>query len=229
MIRSKWLGVLLTIGLLAPFCFGQVKPEPGGEKKGDPAFNKVVDDPALPKVLLIGDSISIGYTPPVRELLKGKANVHRIPANGGPTSNGIKHIDSWLGKEKWAVIHLNFGLHDLKIMPDGKRQVSPEDYARNLQTIIDKCQKTGAKVIFATTTPVPAGKLNPPRNFGDVADYNAIANKVAQEKHVQIDDLNAAVTPQIKDLQKPHDVHYKPAGYKVLAESVARSIEAALK
>ena len=46
---------------------------------------------------------------------------------------------------------------------------------------------------------------------------------------MQIDDLNAAVTPQIKDLQKPHDVHYKPAGYKALAESVARSIEAALK
>jgi acyl-CoA thioesterase-1 len=76
---------------------------------------------------------------------------------------------------------------------------------------------------------VPDGKLNPPRNFGDVADYNAIATKVANEKHVQIDDLNAAVTPQIQDLQKPHDVHYKPAGYKVLAESVSRTIEAALK
>jgi acyl-CoA thioesterase-1 len=229
MIRWKWLGVLLTIGLLAPLSFGQVKPEPGGEKKGDPAFKKVVDDPTLPKVLLIGDSISIGYTPPVRELLKGKANVHRIPTNGGPTSNGIKHIDAWLGKEKWAVIHLNFGLHDLKIMPDGKRQVSPEDYEKNLETIIDKCQQTGAKVILATTTPVPKGKLNPPRNFGDVADYNAIAAKVAAEKHVQVDDLNAAVTPKIADLQKPHDVHYKPAGYKVLAESVAGSIEGALK
>jgi acyl-CoA thioesterase-1 len=229
MIHSKWLGVLLTIGLLAQSAPGQVKPEPGGEKKRDPAFKKVVDDPALPKVLLIGDSISIGYTPPVRALLKGKANVHRIPANGGPTSNGIKHIDQWLGKEKWAVIHLNFGLHDLKIMPDGKHQVSAEDYEKNLRTIVDKCQQTGAKVILATTTPVPDGKLNPPRNFGDVADYNAIATKVANEKHVQIDDLNAAVTPQIQDLQKPHDVHYKPAGYKVLAEAVAKTIEAALK
>lgn len=229
MTRLKWMGVLLFVGMFGATAMGQVKPEPGGEKKGDPAFAKVVDDPALPKVLLIGDSISIGYTPPVRALLKGKANVHRIPTNGGPTSNGVKNIDAWLGKQKWAVIHLNFGLHDLKIMPDGKHQVPQEDYEKNLRLLIDKCQKTGAKVIFATTTPVPEGTLNPPRKFGDVAEYNAVASKVAAEKGAAIDDLNAAIAPQIKELQKPHDVHYKPAGYKVLAESVAKSIEAALK
>ena len=70
--------------------------------------------PGLPRVLLIGDSISIGYTLPTRELLDGKANVHRIPTNGGPTTRGLEQLDRWLGDSRWDVIHFNFGLHDLK-------------------------------------------------------------------------------------------------------------------
>src|SRR5438132_8045157 len=85
-LRAVLLGTALLSAPLASW--GQAKdtkPPP------DPAFAPVKDDPALPRILLIGDSISIGYTVPVRELLKGKANVHRIPTNGGPTTNGIKH------------------------------------------------------------------------------------------------------------------------------------------
>src|SRR5436305_496918 len=76
-----------------------------GQAKIDPAFAPVQDDPVLPRVLLIGDSISIGYTVPTRKLLQGKANVHRIPENGGPTSNGLAKLDKWLGDGKWEVIH----------------------------------------------------------------------------------------------------------------------------
>ena len=50
------------------------------------AWDFVVDDPKLPRVLLIGDSVSRGYTQSVRKALAGKANVHRAPANCGPTS-----------------------------------------------------------------------------------------------------------------------------------------------
>ncbi|MDB5321053.1 MAG: GDSL-like Lipase/Acylhydrolase [Phycisphaerales bacterium] len=226
----KNLICLLVLLLLNSAALAQVTPEPGGEKKkGDPGFAKITDDPKLPRVLLIGDSISIGYTPAVRELLKGKANVHRIPANGGPTSNGVKNVEAWIGKEKWDVIHFNFGLHDLKVMPDGKHQVEREQYEKNLEALVDRFEKTGAKVIWATTTPVPEGTLNPPRHFGDVAEYNAVAAKVMSSKKVATDDLNAAVMPSIKTLQKPHDVHYSAEGYKVLAAEVAKSIEAALK
>jgi acyl-CoA thioesterase-1 len=80
-------------------------------QKSDPAFAPVKDDPKLSRVLIIGDSISIGYTVPTRELLAGVANVHRIPENGGPTINGIKKIDAWLGDSKWDVIHFNWGHH----------------------------------------------------------------------------------------------------------------------
>ena len=90
-------------------------------RKPNPAMAKVEDVPGLPRVLLIGDSISIGYTVPVRELLEGKANVHRPLTNCGPTSKGVAEIEEWLGDGKWDVIHFNWGLHDLKYMgPKGQ-------------------------------------------------------------------------------------------------------------
>jgi len=197
-------------------------------KAPNPAMAPIVDVAGLPRVLLIGDSISIGYTLPVRQELTGKANVHRIPTNGGPTKSGIVNIAKWLGESKWDVIHFNFGLHDLRHMEDGKRQVEPADYEANLRSLVTDLKKTGAKLIFGTTTPVPEGKLTPQRTFGDVATYNDIALKVMKENGVAIDDLNAAVTPEIAKLQNPNDVHYNPEGYSVLGKAVVKSINAAL-
>src|SRR3954470_7031794 len=61
------------------------------------AWDFVQDDPKLPRVLLIGDSVSRGYTQAVRKALAGQANVHRAPANCGPTASGLKNLDVWLG------------------------------------------------------------------------------------------------------------------------------------
>jgi acyl-CoA thioesterase-1 len=194
-------------------------------KTPDPAMAPIKDVAGLPRILLIGDSISIGYTLPVRKLLDGKANVHRITMNGGPTSNGTVNLAKWLGEGKWDIIHFNFGLHDLKIMEGGKRQVEPADYERNLRTLVTELRKTGAKLIFATTTPVPEGKLATPRNSADVALYNQIALKVMTEHGVAIDDLNAAITPHLAKLQRPHDVHYTAEGSAALGQVVVKSLE----
>jgi len=193
-------------------------------KAPDPAMAPIKDVAGLPRILLIGDSISIGYTLPVRKLLDGQANVHRIPTNGGPTSHGVANLAQWLGEGKWDVIHFNFGLHDLKIMEGGKRQVETADYEKNLRAMVAEMRKTGAKLVFATTTPVPAGKLNPPRASGDVAVYNQIALKVMSEQGVAIDDLNAAIAPDLAKLQLPRNVHFTSAGYEALAQVVAKSL-----
>lgn len=217
------------LALLVALSGWAVAQAPATPKPEKPAAEEIKDTPGLPRVLIIGDSISIGYTKPVRDLLKDKANVHRIPVNGGPTKNGMANIDKWLGTEKWDVIHFNWGIHDLKYMPDEKRQVEPADYEANLRALVAKMKATGAKLIWATTTPIPDGELNPPRRFGKVPEYNAIAQKVMSENGVAIDDLNAAITPQVAKLQNPKDVHFSAAGSKFLAEEVAKSIEAALK
>jgi acyl-CoA thioesterase-1 len=235
-MKTLSLGLLLALSTLAQAAdpapakpAETVKVAPKAKAKApDPAMAPIKDVEGLPRILLVGDSISIGYTLPVRKQLDGKANVHRITINGGPTTNGVANLPKWLGPGKWDVIHFNFGLHDLKIMEGGKRQVEPEDYERNLRALVAELRKTGAKLIFATTTPVPEGKLNPPRNFGDVATYNQIALKVMRENDVAIDDLNAAITPDLAKLQKPHDVHFTADGSEALGQAVVKSLQKAL-
>ena len=221
------LVVLLAAFSLATLAEAQTKQKRRQKRRANPAFAKVTDDPKLPRVLLIGDSISIGYTVPVRELLKGTANVHRIPANGGPTTNGVKNIDKWLGDGKWDVIHFNWGLHDLKYI-NGKRQVPPEAYEKNLRSLVARLKKTGAKLIWCSTTPVPEG-VSPPRTNDDVLRYNAIAATIMKAEGVPTDDLYSFAAKQLDKIQRPKNVHFTPAGSKTLAKQVVGSIEAALK
>lgn len=215
---------ILLLGLLSAPAQQPAKPKPAP----NPTLAPIQDVAGLPRVLLIGDSISMGYTLPTRKLLEGKANVHRIPTNGGPTKNGVANIAKWLGTGKWDVIHFNWGIHDLKYMPDGKRQVEPADYEANLRSLVATLKKTGAQLIWASTTPIPEGELNPPRKFGQVKEYNDIAAKVMSENGIAIDDLNAYITPKLATLQNPHDVHYSPAGSDYLAQQVAAEITKAL-
>jgi acyl-CoA thioesterase-1 len=111
--------VLLCLAALTVAALAQAPIAPAKrERKPHPSLVKVEDVAGLPRVLLIGDSISMDYTVDVREMLKGTANVHRIPINGGPTTNGLKNIKAWLGDSKWDVIHFNWGLHDLKYVQE---------------------------------------------------------------------------------------------------------------
>jgi len=199
----------------------------------------VEDVAGLPRVLLIGDSISIGYTLPTRALLKGKANVHRPGTNCGPTTRGVAGIDDWLGDGKWDVIHFNWGLHDLKYLgpkgenladpkdPKNGQQVPIDDYAKNLDTLVTRMKKTGAKLIWCTTTPVPPGAKG--RVVGDSAKYNAAALKVMQKHGVAVDDLYTFTRPRIKEIMRPANVHFTPEGSKALAEEVAKSVLTALE
>jgi lysophospholipase L1-like esterase len=226
--RTSALSLLLVFSGLLSATAQQPAPPAKAKRAPNPAMDPIQDVAGLPRVLLIGDSISIGYTLPVRKLLEGKANVHRIPGNGGPTKNGVANIAKWIGTSKWDVIHFNWGIHDLKFMPDGKRQVEPAGYEANLRSLVATLKKTGAKLIWATTTPIPEGELNPPRKFGQVKEYNEIAARVMTENGVAIDDLNAHITPQLATMQNPRDVHYTSAGSEFLAQQVAQEIGKAL-
>ena len=197
------------------------------------SLQTVPDEPGQPRVLLIGDSISMGYTLPVRELLKGKANLHRIPANGGSTKDGIANIESWLGQGKWDVIHFNWGLHDLKHWKDGKLDpagpqiATIEEYETNLRALVKRLKATGARLIWATTTPVPDGSEG--RTAGEELKYNEAASRVMKELGVATDDLHVLCVPKLAEWQLPKNVHFKPAGSAGLAAQVAAEIETVLK
>ncbi len=189
----------------------------------------------LPKVLLIGDSISIGYNPPTKELLAGKARVYHNRGNAAHTANGVKLLDTWLGKTKWDVIHFNFGLHDLKHLdasgkpvdpPAGAWQIPIDRYAVNLELITERLRKTGAKLIFATTTPVPKGAAM--RLPGDEVKYNNVAKEIMKRHGVPINDLYTYALPRLAEIQRPRNVHFTPEGSKLLAGQVTEHILEAL-
>lgn len=196
-----------------------------GNKK---AITAVVDIPELPRVLLIGDSISIGYTTLVRSKLQGKANVHRVPVNARNTEVGVTNMKSWLGAGKWDVIHFNFGLHDAKYASPTEQRTSRGQYAANLQQLIDQMRATGATLIFATTTPVPDelqyGKATGDRVFDSIPDRNAIATDLMKKNHVAVNDLYTLVLPKQDEIRRPADVHFTSEGYELLADAVAGSI-----
>ena len=230
---KRFLVLLLALALLPALG----KAQNNKAKRPNP-MTPIEDVAGLPRVLLIGDSISIGYTLPTRELIKGKVNLHRIPTNGGPTIKGLLQIESWLGKKKWDVIHFNWGLHDLKHMgpngenlfpkeKGGKVQVSLEDYEKNLDRLVQRLKKTGARLIWRNTTPVPPGSKG--RYEGDSIRYNAAAERVMIRHGVPTHDLFTMSRERMKEIMLPANVHYTKDGSKALAESVAKIILQALK
>ena len=90
--------------------------------------------PGLPRVLLIGYSISIGDTLKVREFRTGKANVQRIPASGRTVEYGLESLAKWLGAQRWNVVHFNFGLNDAKYVSSTEVRVPRATDIRCLQT-----------------------------------------------------------------------------------------------
>ncbi|MFO0920968.1 MAG: SGNH/GDSL hydrolase family protein [Pirellulales bacterium] len=231
-------GMFLVAMSSSTLVTAQEKPAQAKQARPNPALQPIEEDPNLPRVLLIGDSISMGYTLPVRELLKGKANVVRPNTNCGPSSRGVESLEQWLGKGKWDVIHFNFGLHDLvyfaengkdraeKTTPGARHQVPLPQYEANLRKIVARLKQTGAKVIWASTTPVPEGSAN--RAADESVLFNEVAAKIMQENQIEIDDLHTYAKAKLAEIQLPKNVHFSPEGSKVLAKKVAEVVESHL-
>ena len=117
-----------------------------------------------PKILIIGDSISIGYTPYVKVFFSAKATISHSRGNAQHTGTGIEKIEEWLGVEQWDIIQFNWGLWDLcyrhpEFKENRKRERMNDEtdytihkYASNLKSIVSIIKKTSAKLIFVTTT-----------------------------------------------------------------------------
>ena len=225
--HAAWAGYALA-ATSQPATIQAAKPLP-------PALLPITEDPALPRVLLIGDSISIGYTLPARARLGGVANLIHAKDNCNDTSNGLKMLDRWLGSGHWDVIHFNFGLHDLKYVADEsardskvrRQNISVAQYEQNLELIVQRLEKTGAKLIWCTTTPVPEGANA--RVEGEEQKYNEAALRVMLQHKIPIDDLSSLAREHRAQWQLPHNVHFTADGYDALGEQVAGSIKKALE
>jgi lysophospholipase L1-like esterase len=184
------------------------------------------------KILIIGDSISMGYTPYVWKFFQGKALVTHNPGNGQHTGTGLEKIEEWIGDEDWDLIQINWGLWDLAYRhPDSKAYgnrdkvngtitFTVEEYVANLDQLITKIKKiSDAKLVFVTTTYVPLEEVG--RVSSDVEIYNSAAKEVMKRHGVPINDIYTAS----KDIHKEYglgveDVHYTEKGYTELAKLV---------
>lgn len=191
------------------------------------------------RVLIIGDSISVGYTPVVKELMQNEAYVEHPVENCQGTRFGLERIDKWIGTEPWDVIHFNFGLHDLKHVDpatgvnspkaEDPQQSDPQQYKQNLTTIVKRLRASKAKLVFATTTPYPDQPDGPYRKAEDVLEYNRIALRIMKKNRIPVNDLYAFILPNLAALQLPKNVHFKKEGSEALAGKVVEAIRAIVK
>ena len=127
----------------------------------------------------------------------------------------MQKLPLWLGDGKWDLIHFNFGIHD--------RASAPADYAKRLEQIVVKLKATGAKLMWASTTPL-AGKYTEDTGVDPMVAFNAAAAEVMEKHGIPTDDLHAAATPLVPSMQGADGCHFNGQGYQVIGKAVADRI-----
>ena len=186
------------------------------------------NDQKLPRVLLVGDSIVVGYSGHVKKLLKGKAYVDMLATSKCISDPAfLKETKYALEDYQHAVVHVNNGLH-------GWHQTD-EQYEAALRGYVKKLKQLAkdSKLIWASTTPVPSRrkgvKLEKRRN-GIVLARNAIAEKVMKDNDIAVNDLYALVIDDLEQLSASKgNVHYNEEGKSRQGKAVADAILASLK
>lgn len=183
-----------------------------------------------PNILIIGDSISLGYTPFVQQEVPNVSHNGACsyfldkttgPTNAGSSKRAAACINIWLSQGNYQIVHFNTGMHDTRDCGNGPL-VSLSDYLMNLQTILDAIRASGAKPIFATTTPVEYGVYCHSNSV--IAEYNQAAIVMMQSQGVQIDDLYSYMLPVQSQYHLLHNIHFTKEGYEFLSDRVSYSI-----
>ena len=183
-----------------------------------------------PLIVLIGDSIRMGYQAHVISQLAGRAEVWAPEENGGDSRNVLVHLDQWVLVRQPDLVHVNCGLHDLKRAFGAESEVPLDEYERNVRQILQKLQRElNGAVVWATTTPVDENWHHRNKGFdrleADVEAYNVAARAVAEDIGVPIDDLFAIVQQEGKARLLTQDgVHFTEEGSQLLGRTVAECV-----
>ena len=186
----------------------------------------------MKRVILVGDSIRMYYTPAVVEQLDGVAEVISPEEIGGDSRNVLANLDGCVIAQQPDIVHLNCGLHDLKreFETPERNQVPLAEYEANLRAIFTRLREaTRATLIWATITPVNYERHHEVKGFDrleqDVVDYNAAALQIAREFGAVINDLYAFVMEHGRDEMLCFDgVHYTDEAARVQGVRVAEVI-----
>jgi lysophospholipase L1-like esterase len=185
----------------------------------------------MKRVVLIGDSIRMGYQDGVARELAGEAEVWGPEENCADTRNIVAHVQEWITDQPADVIHINSGLHDVKRVSDPEETEVPlEEYESNVERILTAVLKKGdAQPIWALTTPVNEQWHHKNKTFDrfneEIHAVNRAARRVCDRLGVPVNDLYAAIQEAGRDALLVEDgVHFTEEGYKVLARAVAAEL-----
>lgn len=184
-----------------------------------------------PGVLLLGDSIRVSYQPLVASLLKESADVMGPDENCQYSEYTLVSLDRWLDQLGLPeIVHWNNGLHDVGHNPDRSPVQYPlDEYISNLKAIIKKIRNTGAKIIWATTTPVHPGRPFTADSWSwsnrDIDQYNSEALKLMKSEGIPVNELHSLVNSNIDEYLSDDLLHLSESGKKKCAEAVSEFIK----
>lgn len=181
-------------------------------------------------VLSIGDSISMGYLPHVKNNLPDNLSLYHPPENCRNSWYQLQRIDLWLAiARRPKIIIWNVGIwntlnaYSVSFGGDPREQgTSLEQYEYDLRAIALKLKDTGAKVIFFNTTWLSSNTYT---DIEKVDQLNDIANRVLVPMGIEVQDLNTIS----RTLQHTDGIHYSDEGYKILGEFVASKVKSAIQ
>ena len=184
------------------------------------------------KIVLIGDSIRMGYQPLVAAKYK-EFDVWGTAENCRHSLWAFDHFSKWVADQNPDVVHVNFGIHDANILPDGHHQILLPQYHLCLQRFIDKVKELGnTRMIWATTTPLYTPEEEKPmvewqtRTNAEIKDYNAAALGIVQREGLPVNDLHEAIIRNDFSRCLIEDgCHMSEFGNQVLADAVANAID----
>ena len=179
-------------------------------------------------ILLIGDSISLGYQYRA-QLYAGDRHTIVHPMVNALTSTFCKNnIENWLlmTNTLWDAVHFNVGLHDIVRLPDisAPPKTAVETYQENLRDIVEIIRNDSpcAVIVFALSTPVLSQTNRIPE---DVAVYNSAATNVLADQNVYINDLYSLMLPHQEEYHLPDGTHFTSDGNQFNAENVVDFID----
>ncbi len=178
-----------------------------------------------PRVLVLGDRMYLSLSQHAMKSLQGKAEiVYRNNPDVFNTTTATARIDELLGDEKWDLIYFNYGLGDLVHRAPGMksfrtmskaaggiRATDPATYEKNLAAIALRLKATGAKLIWASTTPIQSGG-NGLYEPGSEIEYNTIAAKVMAANDIPVSDMHAEFISILGDAKPGNDPFTFPRG-----------------
>lgn len=229
------LGIVVCLGASRLLAADPVKPAPGVESdarlhadgKGWRLDKAKIADPQRPRVLLIGDSILNGYLKLVIAELDGKADVDAWVNPYAQSEHLNKLLAEVLANGPYDVVHFNMGLHGWQA-----GRIKPGTFEPLTKAYVEviRAKLPNAKIIWASSTPVtvkdkPAdldAEINP-----IIIEHNRLAANVMAELKVPVNDFYALLVEK-RELARGDKFHWKPAAYKLLADQVVQSIQAAL-